>query len=125
MAKILIVDDSKLSRRTMRRILESAAHEVVEASEGMSALEQYVVEQPDLVIMDLTMHGMHGLDLLAQLHSLNPMGRFIVASADIQRTTLVMVEGAGASAFIPKPFMADHVLNTVHSVLAGGQHDPH
>jgi two-component system, chemotaxis family, chemotaxis protein CheY len=84
-----------------------------------------VVEKPDLVILDLTMQGMHGLDVLRQIRTLDPAGRVIIASADVQRTTLAMVEAGGASAFIPKPFMADQVLNTIDSVLAGGQHDPH
>ena len=53
--KILIVDDSALSRRTLRRILESAGYEAVEADDGMAALEMYFLEKPGLVLLDLVM----------------------------------------------------------------------
>ena len=65
--KVLIVDDSALSRRTLRRILESAGYEVVEADDGMTALEVYFLEKPNLVLLDLVMKGMYGLDVLVKL----------------------------------------------------------
>ena len=57
-AKILLVDDSGLARRSTRRILEGAGYTVVEAEDGHSALEQFAVERPDLVLLDLLMKGM-------------------------------------------------------------------
>ena len=52
MAKILIVDDSAMSRRMMRRILENANHNVIEAEDGMIAVEKYFLEKPDIVMLD-------------------------------------------------------------------------
>ena len=120
-AKILVVDDSALSRRTMRRILETAGHAVVEADEGMAALETYFLEKPDLVLLDLVMKGMYGLDVLANLREMDAGARVIVASADIQSSTRTMVEEAGAHAFINKPFIAEQVLAAVSAALSGGQ----
>ena len=57
--KILIVDDSGLARRRVRVILEEAGYEVVEAEDGMAALERYHVDRPDLVVLDLVMKGMY------------------------------------------------------------------
>src|SRR6476660_4250666 len=94
--KILIVDDSSLSRRTLRRILEPAGYEVVEADDGMSALELYFLEKPALVLLDLVMKGMYGLDVLVKLREMDPKARVVVASADIQSSTRKMVDDAGA-----------------------------
>ena len=82
--KILVVDDSALSRRTMRRILEAAGYSVVEAEEGMAALELYFIEKPRAVLLDLVMKGMYGLDVLSKLREMDGDARVIIASADIQ-----------------------------------------
>jgi two-component system chemotaxis response regulator CheY len=118
--KILIVDDSALSRRTLRRILESADYEVVEADDGMTALELYFLEKPGLVLLDLVMKGMYGLDVLAKLLEMDPTAQVVVASADIQSSTQKMANEAGARAFIHKPFMPEQVLATVDAALAEG-----
>ena len=119
-AKIMVVDDSALSRRTMRRILEGAGHNVVEADEGMAALELYFLEKPDLVFLDLVMKGMYGLDVLEKLREMDADARVVVASADIQSSTRTMVETAGALAFINKPFVVEQVLAAVNAALAEG-----
>ena len=119
-AKIMVVDDSAMSRRTMRRILETAGYDVVEADEGMAALELYFLEKPDLVFLDLVMKGMYGLDVLEKLRELDASARVVVASADIQSSTRTMVEEGGALAFINKPFVVDQVLAAVNTVLAEG-----
>ena len=117
--KIMVVDDSALSRRTLRRILETGGYEVVEAEEGMTALELYFIEKPDLVLLDLVMKGMYGLDVLTKLREMDAGACVIVASADIQTSTRALVEKAGARAFINKPFAAETVLGVVHSALGG------
>ena len=117
--KIMVVDDSALSRRTLRRILETAGYSVVEAEEGMAALELYFIEKPDLVLLDLVMKGMYGLDVLTKLREMDAGARVIVASADIQSSTRSLVEEAGATAFINKPFSAESVLGAVNTVLGG------
>jgi two-component system chemotaxis response regulator CheY len=117
MKKILIVDDSSMSRRMLRRIVESAGYEVVEASEGAVGIEQFFLEKPDLVFLDLTMKDMYGLDVLGKLREINPDARVIVASADIQDSTREMVAAAGANAFINKPFSPEKVLQALDSVI--------
>jgi two-component system chemotaxis response regulator CheY len=119
MAKILIVDDSSLSRRMMRGILQSDGHEVIEATDGMSAIEGYFVEKPDLVVLDLVMTGMMGEEVLEKLRQMDGAARVIVASADLQTMTRQRVEEAGAVGFINKPFVAANVLNAVNAVLQG------
>ena len=118
--KILIVDDSSLSRRTLRRILETAEYEIVEADDGMVALETYFLQKPSLVLLDLVMKGMYGLDVLVKLREMDQQARVIVASADIQSSTRKMVDEAGALGFINKPFISEQVLATVEAALKEG-----
>ena len=118
--KILIVDDSALSRRTLRRILESAGYEIVEADDGMTALELYFLEKPNLVLLDLVMKGMYGLDVLVKLREMDPKALVVVASADIQSSTRKLVDEAGAQGFINKPFLSGSVLSAVEAALAEG-----
>jgi two-component system chemotaxis response regulator CheY len=123
MAKVMVVDDSSLSRRTLRTILQEAGHDVVEASEGIVALENYFLEKPDLVLLDLVMSGMYGLDVLSQLLKLDREVRVIVATADIQQTTRSLVETAGAIDLINKPFIRDEVAAAVATALNGVNND--
>ena len=117
-AKILIVDDSGLARRRARTILEAAGFEVSEAEDGISALESYFVTKPDLVLLDLVMKGMYGLDVITKLREMDPQARIIVVSADVQTSSHEMVAEAGAAAFMVKPFDADEMVATVHSTLS-------
>jgi two-component system, chemotaxis family, chemotaxis protein CheY len=118
--KILIVDDSALSRRTLRRILETAGYEVLEADDGMAALEMYFLEKPGLVLLDLVMKGMYGLDVLVKLREMDQEARVVVASADIQSSTRKLVDEEGALGFINKPFVSEQVVAAVKAALAKG-----
>jgi two-component system chemotaxis response regulator CheY len=86
----------------------------------MSALEQCHLEQPDLVLLDLLMHGMYGLDVLVKLREMNSAVRVIVVSADIQKSTREMATEGGALAFINKPFNPTTLLETVKETLGKG-----
>jgi two-component system chemotaxis response regulator CheY len=118
--KILVVDDSALSRRTMRRILETEGYSVIEAAEGMSALELYFIEKPKAVLLDLVMQGMYGLDVLVKLREMDHDARVVIASADIQSSTRTLAEEAGACAVINKPLVAAEVLAALNKALSGG-----
>ena len=117
MAKILIVDDSAMSRRIVRRILEGAGHLVSEAEEGMAAVEKYFLEKPDLVLLDLIMKGMRGVEVLQKIRQLDRHARVIVATADIQTSTRTMTEEAGAVGFVTKPFNDEQMLAAVETAL--------
>ena len=118
-ARVLIVDDSALARRNLRQILESANCEVDEAEDGLSALERYFLERPDVVLLDLVMRGMYGLDVLEKLRQLDPLAKVVVVSADVQTSSQQLVDQAGAKAFITKPFDRDEVIGTLKAVLEG------
>ncbi len=118
-AKILIVDDSSLARRTTRPVLEALGHTVDEASDGAQALERYYLQRHDLVILDMVMNGMYGLEVLGKMRELNPAVRVIVATADIQQSTQDQAKAAGATAFINKPLNRKALAELVTKVLNG------
>jgi two-component system chemotaxis response regulator CheY len=114
---LLLVDDSGMARRSMRAMLESDGFDVVEAEDGMAALERYFLEKPDIVLLDLVMKGMYGLDVLAKLRELDAEARVIVVSADVQSSSHQLVEAAGASGFLNKPVSREQLLTVVRTVL--------
>ena len=120
-AKVLIVDDSALTRRSLRQILETAGCEVIEAENGLDALERYFIEKPDVVMLDLVMRGMYGLDVLQKIRELDPAARIVVVSADIQTSSQDMAGEAGAAAFINKPFDRTDILSALDAALTGAK----
>ena len=120
-AKILIVDDSSLARRTMRSMLEDLGYTVEDASDGAAALEKFFVSPPDLVILDLVMTGMYGVDVLNKMRELNPSARVIIATADVQQSTSDQVRAAGAKAILNKPVTREKVKGVLDVVLQGGE----
>lgn len=115
--RILVVDDSGLARRRARTILEGAGYEVLEAEDGMAALERYFVSRPDIVVLDLVMKGMYGLDVLAKLREMDGRAQVIVVSADVQTSSQQMVTEAGAAGFLVKPLEAEQILPLVRTTL--------
>ena len=120
-ARILVVDDSGLARRRARSILEGAGYEVLEAEDGMSALERYFVSRPDVVVLDLVMKGMYGLDVLTKLREMDESAKVIVVSADVQTSSQQLVSDAGASGFLIKPLEAEQILPLIRATLEGGR----
>ncbi len=119
MKKILLVDDSGLARRLVRKMLEEFEYEIEEVSSGPQALEACALNQYDLVILDMLMAEMYGLEVLQKLKEMNPSLPVIVATADIQRTTRDQVKEAGAAAMINKPVNKDELVETLDLVWKG------
>ena len=117
--KVLLVDDSGLARRSTRRVLEQAGYTVIEAEDGLSALERFAIEKPDVVLLDLVMKGMYGLDVLTKLREMDPTARVVVMSADVQTSSRELVQSAGAVGFINKPAAPGVVVEMVQKVLGG------
>ncbi len=119
MATILIVDDSGLARRSTRKILEGAGHTVIEAQDGLAALELYFTEKPALTLLDVTMRDMDGIEVLKRIRELHPAATVIIVSADVQSSTREMAEDGGAVAFVIKPIQPALLLATVDDALRG------
>ena len=115
--RILIVDDSSLARRRARTILEGGGYEVIEAEDGMAAIERYFVDKPAVVMLDLVMKGMYGLDVLTKLRQMDPAARVIVVSADVQSSSHQMAAEGGAAGFLVKPLDEHDALSLVRRTL--------
>jgi two-component system chemotaxis response regulator CheY len=115
--KILVVDDSAMARRNLRRMLEGAGLQVTEAEDGIAALERYFLDRPDVVLLDLVMKGMYGLEVMSKLREMDPQARVVVVSADIQQPSRDLAAGEGARAFINKPVDERELLDAVGALL--------
>lgn len=117
MAKVLVVDDSGMSRRILKRVIEGEGHQVFEASDGLMAFELMELERPKLVFLDLLMPGLTGQDVLKELKRKYPSTTVIVASADIQKASREEVMSLGATAFVNKPFVEEVIKELLSTYL--------
>ncbi len=115
--RVLVIDDEPDVLLLCRVNLEIAGHEVLEAEDGMSGIEKYFLERPDVVTLDLTMKGMHGLEVLEKLRAMDPRARVLVATADIQDSSRALAMRGGAVGFITKPLGQGPVLTAVNQAL--------
>ena len=119
MAKnILICDDAAFMRMMIKDILSKNGYNVAgEAENGLKAVEKYKEVSPDLVLMDITMPEMDGIQALKEIKKLDPGALVIMCSAMGQQAMVIESIQAGARDFIVKPFQADRVLEAVKKVV--------
>lgn len=118
MAKILIVDDSKTSRKFLRQMLEDDGHEIVaEAVNGLEGVEKYKAYKPDVTTMDITMPIMDGIEAVKEIIDYDQTAKVIMVTAAGQKTNMVEALKRGASDFIQKPFDSAVIINTIKKVL--------
>ena len=119
MAKnILICDDAAFMRMMIKDILTKNGYNVVgEAENGAKAVEKYQELKPDLVLMDITMPEMDGIQALKAIKAADPSATVIMCSAMGQQAMVIESIQSGAKDFIVKPFQQDRVLEAVRKVL--------
>lgn len=118
MAKVLIIDDSKMSRRMLRTILEGIGHEIVgEAGNGEEGLTLYKELTPDVVTMDITMPEMDGIKCLQEIMGIDPTAKVLMVTAAGQASKLMEALKSGAKDFICKPYEPEQIINAVKEVL--------
>lgn len=118
MAKILVTDDAAFMRMMLKNMLAEAGHEVIEAGNGLEAIEQYEMHKPDAVTMDITMPEMEGIEAVRELIKRDPNARIVMCSAMGQQTMVVDAIQAGARGFIVKPFQKDKVIAEISKLLS-------
>ncbi len=118
MAKILVVDDAAFMRMMIKDTLTKGGYtDLVEAADGAIAVEQFKAESPNLVIMDITMPNMNGLEALKAIKTIDPAAQIIMCSAMGQESMVIDAIKSGAKDFIVKPFKAERILEAVGKVL--------
>ena len=114
---VLIVDDAIFMRIKLKHILEENGYSVVgEAENGQEAIEIYKRENPDIVLMDITMPGMDGVDSLKGIIDYDEDAKVIMCSAMGQQNMVMEAIKSGAIDFIVKPFDNDRVIDALEKV---------
>ena len=119
MAKsILICDDAAFMRMMIKDILTKNGYEVAgEAENGAVAVSKYDELRPDLVLMDITMPEMDGIQALKKIKEKDPAATVIMCSAMGQQAMVIEAIQSGAKDFIVKPFQADRVVEAVKKIV--------
>lgn len=118
MATILVVDDAAFMRMRMSKILTEAGYSVVQAENGVDAIEKYKGTSPDAVLMDITMPEMDGLTALKEIRAIDPNARVAMVTALGQQQIVLEAVKSGARDFLVKPCEGDRVLAAVSKLCA-------
>lgn len=117
MARILIVDDSRTSRKILRGLLETAGHEIVgEAVNGDEGFLQYKELKPDITTMDITMPITDGIQALQLIRHFDEEAKVVMITAAGQKEKVLQAVKLGAAEFITKPFEKEEVLNALNAI---------
>ena len=122
MAKILVIDDEPLARKFVRDVLVAAGHAVSEACEGITGLATLQAQVPDLIVCDLYMPGMEGVETIRHFHRLVPAVPIVAVSGGgrwLLLTPLEEVAALGAAVALSKPFSRNVLLEVVNKLLVG------
>ncbi|ACL69516.1 response regulator receiver protein [Halothermothrix orenii H 168] len=116
--RVLIVDDAAFMRMMIKNILTEGGYEIVgEAENGIDAAKLYKELKPDLVMMDITMPEMDGIDAVKKIIEIDKDAKIVMCSAMGQQAMVLDAIQAGAKDFVVKPFKPDRVLEAVSRVL--------
>lgn len=114
----MLVDDAAFMRMMLKNTLTQKGYtDIVEAQDGAEAVKKYEEEKPDLVIMDITMPNMDGLQALKKIRENDPKANVVMCTAMGQESMVVEAIKSGAKDFIVKPFNAERITQTVQNIL--------
>lgn len=112
--KILIADDAAFMRMRLKKLLDEAGYEVVEAANGQEAVSLYAEHRPSAVLMDITMPEMDGVAATEAICRSDPKARVIMVSALGQQAMIVAAIKAGAKDFVVKPYEPERVMQALN-----------
>ena len=117
-ARIMLVDDAAFMRLMLKDILTKNGFEIcAEAENGKKALEKYVEFKPDLVLLDITMPELDGIETVKRLMKVDSNAKVIMCSAMGQQSMVIEAIQSGAKDFIVKPFQAERIIEAINNVL--------
>ncbi|WP_026494712.1 response regulator [Butyrivibrio sp. WCD3002] len=116
--RILIADDTTFMREMLKSSLDKEKYEIVgEATTGQQAVDQYKEKKPDLLILDINMPVMNGIDALTQVMEIDPKANVIMCSDQKQEPMIVLALKKGAKDFVIKPFLSSDVMRALSKVF--------
>jgi len=118
MSKILVADDASFMRLMIRQVLAKKNYsDIIEADNGLAAVELYKQTRPDLTILDITMPEADGIEALSMILEFDPNAKVIMCSAVAQEKMVREALKRGALDFIIKPFRPDELIKTIQKYL--------
>lgn len=118
MASVLIVDDAAFMRLTLKQMLEAYGYSVAgEAANGKEAVIKFIEAKPDVVLLDITMPEMDGIEALKRIKEADPKAKVIICSAMGQQTMIAQAIQCGAKDFVVKPFEEKRLIAALENVL--------
>ena len=118
MEKIMLVDDAAFMRMMIKDILVKNGYNIAgEAENGVKAVEKYQETKPDLVLMDITMPEMDGIQALKKIKAIDANASVVMCSAMGQQAMVIESIQSGARDFIVKPFQPDRVIEAVKKAV--------
>ena len=121
MAKVLVIDDDSALRRIVNRVLTKAAHEVIEAENGVEGIRKFKSENPEIVIMDIVMPHQDGIQTIQEIRDVvgDKIGVIAISGGGVGAGALYLsiARELGADAIVQKPFRPDDLVSTVEKVL--------
>lgn len=117
MAKVLLVDDAMFMRNMLKQVVKQDGLEIIEAANGIEAVEKYLEHKPDLVFMDITMPDMDGITAVKEIKKINQSAKIVMCSAMGQQAMVIDAMQAGALDFIVKPFNNDKIESIIKQYI--------
>lgn len=121
MIRIMLADDHHMVRQGIRVLLEVEPdlHVVAEVADGLQAVDIAEIEQPDILIVDMMMPGLNGLDVIKQVVRRSPKTRIIILSMQTDEMYVLGALRNGADGYVLKDASAEHLVKAIHTVLDG------
>ena len=116
--RVLLADDLYFMRMVQKEVLEASGYEIVgEASTGTEAVAKYEELKPDIVVLDITMPEMNGLEAMRRIFEIDVAAKIIICSAIGQQSLIVDAINSGIKDFIVKPFKPERLLSAIKKAL--------
>jgi two-component system, NarL family, invasion response regulator UvrY len=124
MIKVLLAEDHRIVRDGLARIIEESGdiEVVAEATEGREAIQLIQQTQPDVVVVDIFMPGLDGLDIVSQLHRYYPNLPILILTMHEEKQYVVRAIGAGANGYLSKRSAPEQLVDAIRKVHAGGRY---
>ncbi len=117
MSKVLVIDDAAFIRMRVEKFLERQGFEIFLAEDGKSGLELFKKEKPDVVLLDVTMPDMDGIEVLKQIKEVDKDAKVIMLTNVDQQETIMETVKLGAKGFMKKPFDEDKLLDKITKLI--------
>ena len=117
MTKVLLIDDARFALIRIEGMLSSKGYEVITASDGLSALNLFMKNQPDITFCDIEMPEMNGLEVLKEIKRMDAKHPVIMLTGHSERELVMQAKEGGASGYLMKPFEPEDIIAKIKQFI--------